>query len=180
MPSGYILTYKFKYITCNILVMLTDEIFWKMDLRCVYSDGEISEIRNGFYVYIIVNRNKYYIGLTRNIKNRLQVHIGHNTNDIRDDDACVYILENLKCEYDMRIMEYVWIIWFCLNTECVNKQVGSYKIRNGSINNHNMCFIDSNYNMFCDYELIQGIKIIDRQDKAMTEIEYFGKKVSRV
>tara|TARA_R110000803_G_C11786841_1_gene297444 strand:+ start:80 stop:556 length:477 start_codon:yes stop_codon:yes gene_type:complete len=156
--------------------MLTDEIFWKMDLRCVFSNGEISEIEDGFYVYLIVNEDKYYVGLSKRLKSRITEHSKTNTNNICDDGACVYILEKLDCEKHMRIMEYLWIVWFCLNTECVNIEKSSHKIRAGKINKQTINWINSNYKLFCDFEYINELKLLKNQTQSViNEIEYFGK-----
>ena len=159
-----------------------EDILYKMDLTCVYSDGVILPFNNGYYhVYLIVNKDKYYVGLSKNLHSRIKNgHIKKNTNNINDYDTKVYILEKLIYEKDMRDMEYIWIIWFCLNTDCINITKGSYKIRAGIINNTNSC-INTNYKCFCDYEYITGIKLLSRVDlgNMISEVEYFGAEGSR-
>jgi hypothetical protein len=153
-----------------------EEILYKMDLTCVYSDGEISETEYGFYVYLIVNKDKYYVGLSKSLKSRIHGHFNTNTNNICDEGTCVYILEKLNYEKDMRIMEYLWIVWFGLNTDCVNVAKTSYKIRVGKINKHTINYINPNYKVFCDFEYIIGLKLLDRYTMTnITEIDYFGK-----
>ena len=73
-------------------------------------------------------------------------------------------------------MEYVWIVWFCLNTDCVNVAKTSYKIRVGKINKQTINYINPNYKVFCDYEYITGIKLLPRQalGDVISEVEYFG------
>lgn len=158
--------------------MLTDETFCKMDLKCVYCDGIISEIPRGFYVYLILTDGNYYVGQTENLYKRVYSHKKTNTNNITSDNARVYILEKVNYTDDMRIMEVIWITWFCLNTDsCINKEKGSYKIRCGIINTRTICIIESKYNVFCEYEYIKGIKLLDKQNHVtvLSEIEYFGK-----
>ena len=156
--------------------MLTNEVFWKMDLRCIYKNGIAEEIGKGFYVYLIINADKYYVGLTRDFKTRIREHIRTNTNNIRDDESCIYILENLDNEFHMRIMEYIWIIWFCLNTDCVNVERGTHKVRKGYICNRNVLYIASNYKIFCEFDYIVGVKLLEKQQKStISEKEYFGR-----
>ena len=156
--------------------MLTNEVFWKMDLRCIYKNGIAEEIGKGYYVYVIINADKYYVGLTRTFKKRIAVHLHSNTNNIRDDESCIYILENLEDEFQMRTMEYIWIIWFCLNTDCVNATRGTYKVRYGSINSRNVLYIASNYKIFCDFDYIVGVKLLQNLCKSpISEKEYFGR-----
>ena len=154
-----------------------EEILYKMDLTCVYSDGVILPFNPRYYhVYLIVNKDKYYVGLSKNLHSRIHGHIISNTNNICDEGTKVYILEKLIYEKDMRIMEYVWIVWFCLNTDCVNVAKTSYKIRAGKINKQTINYINPNYKVFCDFEYITGIKLLPRQNlgNAISEVEYFG------
>tara|TARA_R110000772_G_scaffold262884_1_gene382218 strand:- start:120 stop:596 length:477 start_codon:yes stop_codon:yes gene_type:complete len=156
--------------------MLTNEVFWKMDLRCIYKNGIAEEIGKGFYVYVIINADKYYVGLTTDFKARLPGHLRTNTNNIRDDESCIYILENVDNEFHMRMMEYIWIIWFCLNTDCVNVERGTYKVRKGYINRGNLWYIASNYKIFCDFDYIVGVKLLQGHQKSSnSEKEYFGR-----
>ena len=160
--------------------MLTDEIFWKMDLECVYNgEGRVNEIEDGFYVYLIVNpiSKKYYVGLSKGLNLRIYGHINNNSHHIFDGgNTCVYILERLCNDRDMRYMECLWIVWFSLNTECVNVARNSLKIRNGIINKQTIDLINPNYKVFCDFEYINGIKLLDNYNPtAISEIEYFGK-----
>ena len=156
--------------------MLTNEVFWKMDLRCIYKNGIAEEIGKGFYVYLIINADKYYVGMTKQLERRIYAHIRTNTNNIRDDESCIYILENLDNEFHMRIMEYIWIIWFCLNTDCVNVERGTYKVRYGLINSSNLLYIASNYKIFCEFDYIVGVKLLEKQQKStISEKEYFGR-----
>ena len=161
--------------------MLTNEVFWKMDLRCIYKNGIAEEIGKGFYVYVIINADKYYVGMTRDFKARIAGHLHSNTNNIRDDESCIYILENVKKEINMRILEYIWIIWFCLNTDCVNVARYSLSLRRGKINSSNLWKIKSNYKIFCDFDYIVGVKLIQQQWPNSyriwpdSEKEYFGR-----
>ena len=156
--------------------MLTDEIFWKMDLECIYSDGVAIETPRGFYVYLIVNDGKYYVGLSERLNRRIIEHIKY-TNNNWDKNACVYILEKFNYEDEMRIMESVWIVWFLTNTDsCINIQKSSRKIRKGIINKNTIWSLKSKYNVFCDFEYIKGIKLLDKQsycNPVLSEIEYF-------
>jgi hypothetical protein len=158
--------------------MLTNEIFWKMDLECVYSNGFISDIKKGYYVYLIKNEDKYYVGLSERLDMRIKDHIRNNTNNVCDDNSQVYILENVENKYQMKNMEYIWIIWFCLNTDCINVMKGSYKIRSGKINNKHISRA-TNYFIFCDYEYINGVRLLDSQyvNNIMNEVDYFGRNI---
>ena len=160
--------------------MLTNEVFWKMDLRCIYKNGIAEEIGKGFYVYLIINADKYYVGMTKHLERRIYDHIRTNTNNIRDDESCIYILENVENEKNMRILEYIWIIWFCLNTDCVNVERFNYKVRQGLINRCNLWKIKSNYKIFCDFDYIVGVKLLQQPWNSYwmppdSENEYFGR-----
>jgi len=157
--------------------MLTDEIFWKMDLTCVYHNGVKKNIENGFYVYLIVNDDKYYVGLSANLSVRLEHHRQKNTNNFNDNNVCVYILEKLNCKIDMMDMEIIWILWFCLNTDCVNVNRFSYKVRSGYINTHTIR--NTNYKLFCQYHYINGIKLYNNPIYGCIddELTYFGRKI---
>ena len=163
-----------------------------MDLTCVYSDGVILPFNNeGSYnkklkklthsdrVYLIVNKNKYYVGYTINLKNRIGGHLSTNTNNINDYDAKVYILENCGGGRELRLLEYIWIIWFSLNTECVNVLKNSRKVRSGDITSKtiNTKLYHSNYVCFCDFEYIMGIDVLNKKilHDVPSEIEYFGR-----
>ncbi len=162
--------------------MLTHEIFYKFDLNCVYGGGVLKtqlfndDFTKGFYVYLIENNNKYYIGLTSNLSQRITSHKKNNTNNINDMNSCVYILEKLNNKKQMRDMEYIWIVWFCLNAECVNNCRGTYKIRNGLINEKHI--FNTNYYTFCKYNYINGVRLLTHQTKTPhDELNYFGRNL---
>ena len=149
--------------------MLTDEIFWKMDLNCVYHNGVVENIENGYYVYLIVNDNKYYVGMSENLSLRIYQHKRNNTNNINNENTSVYILEKLNTKRHMRIIENIWIIWFVLNTECVNVERPTRWVRSGFFNKkhtHN-----TNYKLFCDYEYITGIKLLNKIKMSSNHIQ---------
>lgn len=157
--------------------MMTDEIFWKLDLECVYSDGIKSKINEGNYVYVIKNGDKYYIGKSRNINKRISIHLRANTNNITEDTAEVYILEKMDTRKRMDIMEYIWIIWFSLNTACINVDRGTYKVRVGKFNTSHV--FQTNYLYFCEMGYIPKLPLLDKQHlkNYTTDIELFGKSI---
>ncbi len=172
-----------------------EEILCKMNLHCVYSYGVIIPYENDKdpywgahthtdYVYLIESNNKYYVGITNNLKQRIGVHLSSNTNDIKTNhNSNVYILENWGITSDMRIMEYIWILWFSLNSECVNILRNSYQVRKGIIRNAtlNNRLYESNYRCFCEFGYITGIKLLNKCNNGVPvpdEIEYFGRALN--
>ena len=116
--------------------MMTDELFFKMDLTCVYDGNRIIDKidKNKYYVYVIKSiDSKYYVGLSRNLTRRLTQHVDNNTNDIKEGGE-MYILEELNDEVRMINMEKIWIRWFKMTSLCINKIVDNYLITIGAIN----------------------------------------------
>ena len=141
---------------------MNDEILYRMDLKIAYEFNKIQRLNNNkYYVYLISNNNVYYVGLSKNINKRLDNHIKSNTNNINDYNTKVYILECLNYEKKMRIMEYIWILWFKLNANCINIQYGTYKLRIGRITKYDIK--NTNYEMFCNYDYINKLYVYDRQ-----------------
>ena len=161
---------------------MNDEIFDKMDLVCVYDDHINYELINkkSFYVYVIVNNDVYYVGLTSNLTERIKQHIYKNTNDLQSGGK-IYILENLEDEDKMRKMEKIWIVWFKLNSLCINIEVHSYQIRTGIIRMFNI--LNTNYKKFVDYEVIYGLPLLYRPDPSngrKSDKEFFGKEYKNI
>ena len=123
------------------------------------------------------NKDKYYIGKSRKINKRISTHLQANTNNITEDTAEVYILEKMDTRKRMDIMEYIWIIWFSLNTECINVDRGTYKVRVGLINSSHI--FQTNYLYFREMGYIQRLPLLDKQNlkNYTTDIEFFGKHI---
>ena len=158
--------------------MITEEQFEKMDLTPIFLNNKIiKKIENGFYVYLIKNENTYYVGLSQNMLSRLKNHIKNNKNDINNGGE-VYILEKFSNYRAMRDMEYIWILWFSINTNCINKDIATHKIRAGFINNRTI--MNTNYEIFLNYDVIKGIPLRKSQFQrdVPTEEEYFGAKLT--
>ena len=153
---------------------MNDDILDRMDLTIAYEYNKIQTLDNTkYYVYLIDNNNIYYVGLSKNINKRLEQHIISNKNNINDYNTKVYILECLNCNKLMRIMEYIWIVWFKLNMECINITWGTYKLRYGKITNYDIR--NNNYEMFCSYEYIKKLYIYKKQQKnPISEEEYIN------
>lgn len=145
--------------------MLTEEDFFRLDLLMVY-DGEIKTKlinQNAFYVYVIKTDNKYYVGLTKHLSQRIREHKRSNTNNILWKKGVVYILEELETETQMILLEQIWIVWFKINFNCVNDKIITSRIKRGwttFINCHN-----TNYKSLIENETIQGIKLLDKENK---------------
>lgn len=102
--------------------MLTEDIFNNMNLLCVYDNNKINEdIYNlkPFIIYVIKNEDKYYIGLSKNIINRIEQHKTNNTNGLYHNGK-VYILEEFDNKNYMDLFEKIWIRWFVRYANCVN------------------------------------------------------------
>jgi len=158
--------------------MLTEEQFEKMDLTPIYLNNKLTEeIQQGFYVYLIKNQNNYYIGLSENLSVRLQNHIVSNKNNINRGGE-LYVLERCWDYRTMRDMEYLWIVWFYINSNCINASVPTYKIRKGLLNKNSIK--NTNYKKFIDYGVIKGLPILERQNNiAKSDEEYFGQNLER-
>ena len=163
--------------------MITEEQFEKMDLTPIFLNNKIiKKIENGFYVYLIKNKNTYYVGLSEHMLRRLKNHISNNKNDINNGGE-VYILEKFSNYRSMRDMEYIWILWFYINTNCINKDISTHKIRAGIINIKSI--MNTNYEIFLQYDVIKGIPLLNSQiqrnehfEGIKTEEEYFGVKLT--
>ena len=157
---------------------MNDEIIDRMDLLCVYDNHIKYELINKkvFYVYVIDNNGVYYVGLTSNLTSSIKSHLHKNTNDLRSEGK-IYILERLQDEFKMRNMEKIWIIWFKLNSLCINIDISSYQIRTGKI--HIRHILNTNYKKLIDYEVIYGLPLLERQNISngnKSDKEYFGKE----
>jgi hypothetical protein len=158
---------------------MNDETLDKMDLLCVY-DGitQYHKINNSkFYVYVIESRDgHYYVGQTKNLESRIKQHLTANKNDILYGK--LFILEELSNERQMRFMEILWIVWFKMNSRCINIDCGTYLIRKGRINKNHIR--NTNYSKFIEYEVIKGVKILERQTNSSAEDEesFFGRRIS--
>jgi hypothetical protein len=96
-------------------------LFDKMILTSVYNDKILNTdlIKDGkCYVYLIRNElyDFYYIGSTRNLKQRIKDHLKNNTANINTENSKVYILEEPNGEIKMLDMEKLWICWFHINS----------------------------------------------------------------
>jgi hypothetical protein len=103
--------------------MLTEDIFNNMNLLCVYDNNKINEdIYNlkPFIIYVIKNEDKYYIGLTINIINRIEQHKKTDTNGLYHNGK-IYILEEFDDKSYLDLFEKIWIRWFVRYGICVNK-----------------------------------------------------------
>jgi len=136
--------------------MISLEQFYRMDLRCIYTNNMIDEDikkMKGFFIYLIVNyhKNKFYVGLTTNLYGRIQGHIRCDTNEINE----VYLLEELDNEKQMRFMEKIWINYFMVNSVCVNKTNYTSPPRDKNFNDFIM---NTRYKMFIDTDTIKQVE----------------------
>ena len=142
--------------------MLTEDIFNNMNLLCVYDNKKLNEdIYNlkPFVIYVIKNEDKYYIGLSKNIINRIKQHITNNTNGLYHNGK-IYIIEEFDNENYMVLFEKIWIRWFVRYANCVNackcKSIAPMLLHNDYDNRKN---INSNYYKFQKNKIITGSTI---------------------
>tara|TARA_R100000951_G_scaffold115821_1_gene125211 strand:+ start:121 stop:597 length:477 start_codon:yes stop_codon:yes gene_type:complete len=110
--------------------MITEEIFNNMNLECVYENNNlisIGDLLKPYIIYVIKNDDKYYIGLTNNISNRIYQHKDKKT-DTNGLFSCenknnikIYILEQFEDKIYLDLFEKIWIRWFIRYANCINK-----------------------------------------------------------
>lgn len=158
--------------------MLIDEDFFRLDLLLVY-DGKIKKDLinpNAFYVYVIKTDNTYYVGLTKNLCQRISEHKRINTNNILYKKGSIYILEELETKPQMDLLEQIWIVWFKINFNCINVKLLTHRIKRGRLT-FNDCH-HTNYKSLIETETIQGIKLLDKEvtnwSNLPNDADFFG------
>jgi hypothetical protein len=157
---------------------MNDEIMDKMDLVGVYYN-EIYHDQietKKYYVYLIETQESYYVGYTSNLAGRIKNHLYADKNNICSGNGKIWILEKLDKETKARKMEKIWIIWFKLNSNCINIETFTYKIKSGQIKTRDI--FNSNYKKFIDNDIISGIHLLNKinlENNKKSNEEFFGK-----
>jgi hypothetical protein len=142
--------------------MLTEETFLNMDLIPCYINNKIvyTPSKNKFYVYVIKNTNYYYVGLSSNLISRIKGHKSSNTNNIKNGGE-MYILEILNDYKTTRTLEVIWITWFRLNANCINKDnCRSYML----FHVRTYYITNTKYELLINSNVIYGLKIYDNYE----------------
>ena len=141
--------------------MLTEEQFEKMDLNLIFTNNEIIEdidsFKNRHLIYVIKNEDVFYVGMSSNIRRRLDNHIKRNKNNLNWGGE-VYILDECSWYGNRCAMETIWIAWFDANATIINIQKPFNKIKNGKVNTSHIK--NTNYEKFLNNEIIEGISLI--------------------
>jgi len=130
---------------------------------------------NKHYVYLIItDNNDFYVGKSSDLSIRIYSHINRHDWNVKH----VYILESCEYKCDMDFMEIIWIVWYNINKNCINKELTTgYKIRLGHI--YNRTIINTNYEKMLKHGVIKSFDLLNnRRNKAVSYDEYFGKYIN--